>query len=61
MDPGIGSSRRVHPDIVAREPREDRFEHLLNRATLSLSLPADEARAVELERREKRPRHRGGI
>ncbi|MEZ4455534.1 MAG: hypothetical protein R2882_03135 [Gemmatimonadales bacterium] len=58
MDPGVGSSRRVHAHRMAREPLENGFQLCLDGAAISLSLPPDEGGAVELERREKRSRHR---
>ena len=61
MDAGIGAAGRVRHGGVSEESLEHLLELRLDRPARRLSLPADEAGAVELQRGEEGPAHRPGI
>ena len=61
VDPGIGTTRRVHPDGMVQEAQQHRLDFALHRSRVRLYLPASEASAVIVETGEDRPVHHAEI
>ena len=61
VDPGIGTTRRVHPDGMVQQAQQHRLDFALHCSRVGLNLPAREVSAVIVETGEDRPVHRDEI
>jgi hypothetical protein len=57
MDSGVGAACADRPPRTPRQTLQRSLDFTLNRTTLGLPLPAAEARAIELENKQKSAFH----